>query len=256
MKIIQEQYYTELRKLIEIGYEIFHEYQLDQSNHLDACLCGGCTIEEDHDYLIHTPRKNIEITIFKRYVNVAYSDGKTPLNEFKYFLPLFLDFMVQGNTSWLSEDYFFKRVNSYSKKDWTQQELEFLQRFAESYLNYHLCDEGNVEFQPIERFLEMFQSYLFDTESLAKLCLNHPSAYCLIDYATQTVNHGYDEYEQEDEFDLTTERVRQILVNWKYSPNIKQHFIKKYQEFKRLGYLFNDGNAQWVNTWISQIEEF
>lgn len=253
MKVLQKQYFNVLRALVVEGYEIFSEYQLDTTKSLDACLCSGCTIKEDHDYLIHTELKNIDIEVFKHYVNAAYSEGKTPLKEFKYFLPLFIDFMVQGNQSWISEGYFFKRVNHYLRHDWTHQELVFLQQFAENYIYYHLYESGGAEFQTIEDFLDMFESYLFNTEKLAEKCLNHPSAFCLIDYATQIMNHGYDKFEQEDEFTLYSKRVGQILLNWKYDPEIKNHFIEKYKYFNQLGKIFDLGDEQLVREWIKQV---
>ena len=101
----------------------------------------------------------------------------------------------------------------------------------------------------------MFQSYLFDTEKLSNLCLNHPSAYSLIDNATQKVNSGYDEYEQADELSLTSERVRKILLHWNNDQTIRQHFIDCYNAFKHQGYTFDQGNANWVRIWIEGIEQ-
>ena len=106
---------------------------------------------EDHIYLKNTPLQRIEIGIFNNYVNATYSN-QTPLCEFKYFLPLFLDFLVQGTNNFLSENYFFQRISAYSLGDWTIGELTFLQQFAETYIHYHLYQEENAEFKYIEIF--------------------------------------------------------------------------------------------------------
>ncbi|MGR2921853.1 hypothetical protein [Acinetobacter sp. 1125_18A] len=254
MNTEQEQYSIKLKELIAQGYKIFSVYSLDKTEALDACMCGGCSFEEDHIYLKNTPLQRIEIGIFNNYVNAAYSN-QTPLCEFKYFLPLFLDFLVQGTNNFLSENYFFQRISAYSLGGWTIGELTFLQQFAETYIHYHLYQEENAEFKYIEIFLDMFQSYLFDTEKLSNLCLNHPSAYSLIDYATQKVNSGYDEYEQADELSLTSERVRKILLHWNNDQTIRQHFIDCYNAFKHQGYTFDQGNANWVRIWIEGIEQ-
>lgn len=243
-----------LKKLIDLGYQLFSSYQLNPDHMLDACRCGGCTSDDDHHYLIQIALKNIELDVFKFYVNASYSAGETPLNEFKYFLPLFLDFMVQGEHPFLSENYFFQRIASYTQQDWTAEELSFLQQFAEAYLQHHLHDESNAELTYIVNYLEMFQSYLFNTEKLADLCLHHPSAYCLIDYATNIINHGYDDFENSDD-DMYTARVKNILLPWKSSHDIRQHFIDQYHAFKHKGHRFDVGNANWVNDWITGVQQ-
>lgn len=250
----QEEYQQKLESLVQKGYEIFSLYQPNPEEKLDACICNNCLSESEHQYLINNSLQNIEFRVFKHYVNAAYSEGKTPLNEFKYFLVLFLDFFVQGRDEWISEVYFFDRVKSYSRTDWTKQELEFLQEFAENYITHELLDENNAELNSIANYLDTFSSYLFDTEKLAELCISHPSAYCLIDYATHIVNGGYDDEERVEGEKLCSKRVGAILINWKYSHYIKKLFVDRYYEFKAKGHAFDYGNANWVHEWIKEIE--
>lgn len=250
----QQETAKQLEQLVKVGYQLFSYYSLDAENMLDACRCGGCTTDDDHHYLIHMALQNIDLSIFTFYVNAAYSEGKTPLNEFKYFLPLFLDFMVQGENPWLSVHYFFQRVSAYTAQDWTAEERLFLQQFAEMYLQHHLFEEENAEYTYIQDYLGIFQCYLFDTEKLATLCLNHPSAYCLIDYATNIVNNGYDDFEDPENEDHT-QRIKDILLPWKYDSHIRQHFLDQYAHFKVKGHLFNHGNANWVNHWMTGVQQ-
>ena len=243
-----------LKALISQAYSLFSVYHLNDAQDLDACRCPLCLSDEQHTHLKTTALAYIDHTIFMCYANLSTLQDQTPLNEFKYFLPLFLDLMIQNDNVWQLEGYFFQRMTSYTAEDWTVEELTFLQQFAEMYVQYALCDEDNVVFTPIERLLEQFHVDAFDTEKLAMLCLHHPSAYCLIDYATQIVNHGYDDFEDPED-DLYAERVKNILLPWKYDSAIRQHFIDQYHHFKAKGHLFDEGNANWVQEWIAGVQQ-
>ncbi len=255
MRKEQEKYFKKLQCFVEQAYLLFSKYELPSKN-LDVCtFC--CTTKEGRDHLINTPIKNIEVWALQEYGTSSHSK-QTPLNEFKYFLPKFLDFILQGEFIFIHQVHLFDRVADYAAQEWTDAEKEILQKFAEAYICYKLWFEDEIELHDeVATYLCMFQICLFNVDILEKFCLNHPSTFSLIDYATQIVSNGYNQffYKENGRYGYAlTISFAERLRRWKTDYSIQHHFITLYYSFIEKGYTFDQGNSIYVQQWIDGVE--
>lgn len=216
-------------------------------------FCPICDQYETNtlNYLLETPLKNIEYQVLLRRYGAGGCISIISLKEFKYFLPRFLDLLVEKQNEFLID--IFDMARNTTLDEWTEEEVRFLNLFAKTYIQYILWHENDTYFKYIQDFLEMFQHVLFDTENLSQVCLNHPSSYSLIDYATQKLTGSYENYVEADKSEF--QRVKQIINDWNTSQNVRDFFIDRYYKLSEEGYTFVQGNANYVLEWKKSIDQ-
>lgn len=250
MRTEQQKELDLLRLLVIDAYKLFDRGTIS-INQINICRICDQYEMDTLKYLVETPLKNLKSKILLRRYGVGGCISNISLEEFKYFLPRFLDLLVEEHVNYHID--IFHMIEKSKVDDWGWQEVLFLNLFAQNYIQYSLWNEENTSLKYIQDFLEMFQYELFDTELLSKLCIEHPSSYSLIDYATQKITGGYDDYLAENE--LRCHRVKQIVSIWNVDENIRQYFIDKYYELKKKGYTLDRGNSNYVLEWKKGVDQ-
>lgn len=159
---------SELKIIVEKAYSIFSNYTV--SKPIDACtIC--CVTEEEENYLIHTPLK--EIT---RDALAHYQDSAQPktlnLEETKYFLPRFLELVAEFDYPSHSAELSLTRVGHFSKENWTKEEWKLLNEFMITFFGYYLEIYPPVGSEHIDSILIMFDKANLDVSVLLEKWLN------------------------------------------------------------------------------------
>lgn len=250
MRTEQQKKLDLLRLAVIDAYKLFDRGAIS-INQMHMCRICGQYETDTLKYLVETPLKYLESKILLRRYGAGSRISNISLEEFKYFLPRFLDLLVEKNSNYQID--IFDMIKNFGLDGWKQKEILFLNLFAQNYIQYSLWNEEDTSIKYIQDFLEMFQHELFETEFLSKLCIEHPSSYSLIDYATQKITGGYDDYLAENE--TRCHRIKQIVSIWNVDKNIRQYFIDRYYELKKKGYTFDRGNSNYVLEWKKGVDQ-
>ncbi|MGJ8757533.1 hypothetical protein ACSFV5_07805 [Acinetobacter sp. HC8-3S] len=246
----------QLKELDSLHLVVMDAYKLFDRGSISINQIHLCPICDQYEndtlkYFVETPLKNIKYQVLLRRYGSGGCISNISLEEFKYFLPRFLDLLVEKNSNYHID--IFDIITNFGLDGWKQKEILFLNLFAQNYIQYILWNEEDTSIKYIQDILEMFQHELFETEILSKLCIEHPSSYSLIDYATQKVTGGYDDYLVENE--SLCHRIKQIVSIWNADKNIRQYFIDRYYELKKKGYTFDRGNSNYVLEWKKGVDQ-
>ena len=172
-----------MKHLIKKAKTIFADY--NKLYTLDACI-GHCMDEDDAKQLMKLPRYEISARLMYEY-NCTAKSGYTleTANELKYFLPRLLELVVEGAEIHHSEELYLQRCYMMPKDAWTQDELDFLNEFAQAYFrnqvsqNIKGCSCGTcTKWTTIDETLIMLSYLPIDYNALLALWtnLNTPNA--------------------------------------------------------------------------------
>jgi len=114
---------------INKAYQIFSKYKLKE----DLDVCTHCCVTEDEKRKLET--KNLrEISHDLIYVhNTAATSNKPPIEEFKYFLPRYLELISENKFPSHSIELSLKRINHYEKEEFTIEEINVIEEFCQKY---------------------------------------------------------------------------------------------------------------------------
>lgn len=124
---------TELEHIIEKSYEIFKKYKVKAP--LDACTVCCLTRNQESD-LVSLSVRHIPFELLYDY-NTAAKTEKPDIQEFKHFLPRFLELTANLRFLHHSGELVLSRFDYYGKTDWTKEEQELMQDFGQAY--FRLC---------------------------------------------------------------------------------------------------------------------
>jgi len=140
-----------LEEIVNRAYEIFGSYKLTKE--LDVCTQCCVTIEEkkrlETEVLREIPYKLIYLH------NTAASSIKPPIEEFKYFLPRYLELISKNEFPSHSIELSLKRFEHYQIEEFNDKELEFIEEFCQEYFKQTLALYPIPEGETIDSILVM-----------------------------------------------------------------------------------------------------
>lgn len=201
-------YESKLKALVEEAYSLFSSYTIGEK--IEAC-CGHCMTMEDCELLLTLPLTQIDQRLISNYLNAAETiDQYAVSQQMKYFLPKFLDFLVQGIDLCHSNEIIFGKCYISHENSWTTEEIEFMQRFARCYFQMQLTKFEETE--SVCQFIIMFYLGGLDIHPLlddwAK-ALDQPMPMLNL---IQMLHYEFEDYGYDQAF--SDENLIQIMNQW------------------------------------------
>lgn len=139
---------------INRAYKIFGKYKLN--NELDVCTHCCVTIEEK----LKLESLNLKLIPFKLiYVhNTAATSSKPPIEEFKYFLPRYMELISENKFPSHSIELSLKRIQHYEKEEFTNIENAVIDEFCQNYFEQVLSNYPIPENEDIAAVLIMLNT--------------------------------------------------------------------------------------------------
>ncbi len=120
--------------LIDAAYTLFSNYRI--SAPLDVChFC--CVTKQEENEMLRTPLRELPSDLLSTYNHSATTDSPE-LEEYKYFLPRFLELAFLDEPPTHSSELTLWRMRYYSQSDFTKDEWQLLRSFCLLYFDWKL----------------------------------------------------------------------------------------------------------------------
>ena len=141
----------DLREIVEEGYERFRAYR--PGSRLTVCMCNVCMEEQCEAALRTLPLRDITPVLLFEYNNSCH-DRRVPqaMDEYRYFLPRYLDLIAAGEADALHPDYWPSALCRLSetkwRREWSVDEVDFVDRFFSQLMMDVVADQELVLYRP------------------------------------------------------------------------------------------------------------
>jgi hypothetical protein len=140
-----------LKNIVEESYLLFGKYRANLP--LDVCT-ECCMTKSQETELVSLDVKQIPFELLYEY-NTAAKTAHPDLEEFKHFLPRFIELTSELKLLHHSAELVLNRFDYYKESDWSGDEKELLQLFAEELFEYVLSVYPIPESERIDAVLIM-----------------------------------------------------------------------------------------------------
>ena len=141
----------ELRQAIKKSYSVFSKYQAKLP--LDVCTDCCMTVDQTRE-LVNMSTQQIPFKLLYEY-NTAAKSVLPKIEEFKHFLPRFLELTAELQFLHHSAELVLSRFEYYSIGEWTQEERETIQCYANELFKYLLTVYPLPELETIDSLIIM-----------------------------------------------------------------------------------------------------
>jgi hypothetical protein len=153
---------AELQVIVERSYQVFKKYKATIP--LDACT-ACCLTKEQEEQLVYFSVRDIPFDLLYDY-NTAAKTKSPSIQEFKHFLPRFLELTAELKFVHHSAELVLSRFHYYDKNEWTEEERELLQNYAKALFCQCLTVYPLPELERIDSILIMLAEIKIDIEWL------------------------------------------------------------------------------------------
>ena len=115
--------------LVERSYQVFAKYAIDSIK--NACTTC-CLLEDEVDQLVKGNVNEISWDLLRLY-NDAAQEPELDINEFKHFLPRYLEFISDFSFPSHSVELSLRNMASYEVSQWEPEEWELINLFVEDF---------------------------------------------------------------------------------------------------------------------------
>lgn len=154
----------ELRTIIDQSYSLFSKYRANLP--LDVCTECCMTLNQTSE-LASMSVKQIPFELLYEY-NTAAKPTLPNINEFKHFLPRFLELTAELKFLHHSAEIILNRFEYYSAEEWTKEERETIQCFANELFKYFLTVYPFPELETIDSIIIMLYKAQVDIKEILK----------------------------------------------------------------------------------------
>lgn len=142
---------TELRNIIDQSYSVFSKYRV--TGPLDVCT-HCCMTPGQANALASMSVREIPFELLYEY-NTAAKTELPNIEEFKHFLPRFLELTAELKFLHHSAEIILSRFEYYSKEEWTEEERQIIQKYAQELFTYFLSIYPLPELEKIDSIIIM-----------------------------------------------------------------------------------------------------
>jgi len=151
-----------LRHIINQSYSVFSKYSVTAP--LDVCT-ECCMTPNQERSLVSMSVKHIPFELLYEY-NTAAKAELPSIEEFKHFVPRFLDLTAELKFVHHSAELTLSRFEYYKKDEWTKEESELVQNYAEELFRYFLSIYPLPELEKIDAILIMLYKAKVDIKEV------------------------------------------------------------------------------------------
>lgn len=210
-----------MKVLIEKAYEIFGQYKLNGD--IDICT-QCCATEEEKMKLINTNLKEINYELIYRH-NTSARSLNPPINEFKYFLPRYLELISQNQFPSHSIELSLRKLEKFEAEDFTNDEFSLITEFCEQYFRRIISEYPCPEDEMIDSILVMIHKTKIDFHRILEI------------WETDNSQSGNKHFKDLIEFGISNRKnklnngfsdkqLNEIILDWIKDPKL---FESKYQ---------------------------
>jgi hypothetical protein len=142
---------NELRNIINDSYSFFSKYRVTIP--LDVCT-ECCMTPNQESELAGMSVNQIPFELLYEYNTAAKTDLPN-IEEFKHFLPRFLELTAELKFLHHSAELILSRFEYYAKEEWTTAEIELIQNYAKELFKYFLSIYPLPELEKIDSIIIM-----------------------------------------------------------------------------------------------------
>ena len=151
-----------LRHIINQSYSVFSKYNVTVP--LDVCT-ECCMTPNQENSLVSMSVKHIPFELLYEY-NTAAKTELPSIEEFKHFVPRFLDLTAELKFVHHSAELILSRFEYYKKDEWTKEESEILQNYAKELFRYFLSIYPLPELEKIDAIIIMLYKVKVDIKEV------------------------------------------------------------------------------------------
>lgn len=148
---------------IEQGYVIFSKYKINKRLSIDSSFLS----ENEVKSLLATPLRKLSRNQIVSYVSEIPSDGVSVM-ETRYFLPRILELIAHRKVLYITEELSLSKCHFERKDLWKEDELHFLQTFAQTFFEDELARD-NIELVSAINWLICFGLSGLEVKPLLKI---------------------------------------------------------------------------------------
>ena len=141
----------ELRNIIDQSYSVFSKYRATVP--LDVCT-ECCITPNQENSLTRMSVKQIPFELLYDY-NTAAKTELPSIEEFKHFLPRFLELTAEMKFLHHSAELILSRFEYYQKNEWTKEESQIVQNYSKELFRYYLSIYPLPELEKIDSIIIM-----------------------------------------------------------------------------------------------------
>lgn len=170
----------ELRNIINDIYSVFSKYRVTIP--LDVCT-ECCLTANQESELVGMSLNQIPFELLYEY-NTAAKTELPSIEEFKHFLPRFLELTAELKFLHHSAELILSRFEYYSEEEWTVEEMEIIQKYAKELFKYFLSIYPLPELEKIDSIIIMLYRTKVDMIEILRewrTVINHSSVLHLSD---------------------------------------------------------------------------
>lgn len=178
-----------IEEIIEKSYSIFGTYKVTKP--LDVCTTCCLTDSQEND-LVSLGVRYIPFELLYKY-NTAAKTAKPNINEFKHFLPRFLELTTQLKFLSHSAELSFSRFDYYDECEWKQVEKDILSDFSIEFFRYCLTIYPLPELERIDSIIVMLSKAYIDIYRILSLWKETSTKESVL-HLSDLVNNGFEEH--------------------------------------------------------------
>lgn len=208
-----------LKQLISEAYTLFSSYKMGS----EFGVCTDCCLrEKDQEILLSTELRELSAPTIYQYLDAATDENVLLINQMRYLLPRILELLIAKENIRHSNE--IALSNLYCKNPiWQKPEIEFLERFAEHYFDYHIQNKS-PDTELMEVVIMFDSAGLKVTDTLLALLLKNANKtfviHEIVNILTYNIKNG--EYSQP----FADRNLIEIVTNWLTSKVVKETFLQ------------------------------
>jgi len=152
----------ELRNIIKRSYLVFSKYRVTVP--LDVCT-ECCMTPKQESALASMSVQQIPFELLYEY-NTAAKTSSPSIEEFKHFIPRFLELTAEMKFLHHSAELILGRFEYYRKEEWTKEECEVIQSYAKELFKYYLTIYPLPDLEKIDSIIIMLYKAKVDISQI------------------------------------------------------------------------------------------
>lgn len=215
---------TALLNIVEKSYKVFKKYKATPP--LDACT-ACCLTKNQENELVCLSVRDIPFNLLYDY-NTAAKTEKPSIEEFKHFLPRFLELTAELKFLHHSPELVLSRFHYYDKREWTNEEQELMQNFGQAYFSQYLT------IYPLPGHIDSIVIMLWETKIDIEALLNNWTTIQTKEsvlHFNDLITRGFKDNRQDELCSsFAGKDLSRILVQWLNKEATKQWFANEIEK--------------------------
>lgn len=217
---------TELRNIVEKSYQVFKKYKV--STPLDACT-DCCLTKGQENELVSLSVRQIPFDLLYDY-NTAAKTEKPDIQEFKHFLPRFLELTAELRFLHHSGELVLSRFEYYDKSEWTKDEQELIQDFGRAYFRLCMTVYPLPELERVDSILIMLWKTKIDIQQILTDWTSFETKESVLHF-NDLNQRGFDDYNPNELMSgFADKELSKIIIQWLDKDSTKDKFAEEIEK--------------------------